>query len=192
MRMKAKRGFTLIELLVVIAIIGLLSTFAVVQLGSARKKARDAKRITDIKQLKAAFTLAIDASGGFPPSTSGVTRCLGVSSCWYDGTNSATVDAAIRPYINPIPADPVADRMYNAYTYKSPGSYWTPTEGTVSGGANSYAIAWQPELPSDSTVPSPAQCEAMGGIWGSWDNGGEITHCPPGGSCRQCGILIRQ
>ncbi|MCW1891976.1 MAG: prepilin-type N-terminal cleavage/methylation domain-containing protein [Candidatus Uhrbacteria bacterium] len=38
-----KRGFTLIELLVVIAIIGLLATFAVVQLAGSREKARVAK-----------------------------------------------------------------------------------------------------------------------------------------------------
>jgi len=49
--MKHEKGFTLIELLVVIAIIGLLSTLAVVQLNSARGKARDARRISDVKQL---------------------------------------------------------------------------------------------------------------------------------------------
>ena len=50
--MKIKqRGFTLIELLVVIAIIGLLSTMAVVSLNSARGKARDARRVSDVKQL---------------------------------------------------------------------------------------------------------------------------------------------
>ena len=38
------RGFTLIELLVVISIIGILSSFAVVSLNSARAKARDALR----------------------------------------------------------------------------------------------------------------------------------------------------
>ena len=38
--MKNKKGFTLVELLVVIAIIGILSTVAVVNLNSAREKAR--------------------------------------------------------------------------------------------------------------------------------------------------------
>ncbi len=53
-----RKGFTLIELLVVIAIIGLLSTMAVISLNSARAKARDARRLSDVKQLSTMLSLA--------------------------------------------------------------------------------------------------------------------------------------
>lgn len=55
--MKNKKGFTLVELLVVIAIIGLLSTIAFISLNRARAKARDAKRISDVRQLQSALEL---------------------------------------------------------------------------------------------------------------------------------------
>jgi prepilin-type N-terminal cleavage/methylation domain-containing protein len=53
-----KKGFTLIELLVVIAIIGLLSTMAVVSLNSARMKSRDARRLSDVRQLSTMMSMA--------------------------------------------------------------------------------------------------------------------------------------
>lgn len=69
MKTKHQKGFTLIELLVVIAIIGILSTLAVVSLGNAREKSRDAKRLSDIKQVQTALELYYADKNGYPTGT---------------------------------------------------------------------------------------------------------------------------
>jgi prepilin-type N-terminal cleavage/methylation domain-containing protein len=66
-----KKGFTLIELLVVVAIIGLLSTMAVIALGNARQKARDARRQSDLKIMQTAVELYVSDNGAVPNPTDG-------------------------------------------------------------------------------------------------------------------------
>lgn len=61
-----KKGFTLIELLVVIAIIGVLATIVISSLGSARKKAKDAKTITEVRTLKTALELYYIDHNAYP------------------------------------------------------------------------------------------------------------------------------
>ncbi len=55
--MNKKNGFTLIELLVTIAIIGILSSVVLTSISTARKKAREAKAKTEIKNVHLAISM---------------------------------------------------------------------------------------------------------------------------------------
>jgi len=81
--MNNKKGFTLIELLVVIAIIGLLSTLAVVALNNARQKSRDAKRVSDIKQVQTALELYYNDANSYPTTLTFSTGTVAYSGTTY-------------------------------------------------------------------------------------------------------------
>ena len=66
-----RKGFTLIEMLVVIAIIGLLSSVVIIGLSGAREKARDAKRIADIRQIQNGLEVAYESATGYPATAGG-------------------------------------------------------------------------------------------------------------------------
>lgn len=66
-----KRGFTLIELLVVISIIGLLSSIVLTSVNSARAKARDARRLTDMRTMQTALEFYYNQNNQYPGSDNG-------------------------------------------------------------------------------------------------------------------------
>jgi len=72
--MKKRKGFTLIELLVVIAVIGMLASIVLVSLGPARAKARDARRVADVRQM----SIALEVEGSDNPEA--VTGCIGADA----------------------------------------------------------------------------------------------------------------
>jgi len=100
MNMKKTQGFTLIELLVVIAIIGILSSVVLASLNSARTKARDAKRVSDIKQLQLALEMYYDDNSNYPTAIS-------------------TANLVTPGHIAAIPTDPSTG---TAYTFAALGS----------------------------------------------------------------------
>jgi|SRR3989338_705624 len=125
-----KKGFTLIELLVVIAIIGLLSTLAVVALSSARLKARDSKRLSDLKQIQTALELYYTDKSEYPTEATAVTLGAADYDC-LDGDGIVASCATAPTYMGLIPADPGS----NSYDYTSADgtdySIAAELEGTV-------------------------------------------------------------
>jgi prepilin-type N-terminal cleavage/methylation domain-containing protein len=64
--MRLSKGFTLIELLTVIAIIGILASIVLVSLSAAEAKGRDAKRISDVKNIQLALAEYYNDNGMYP------------------------------------------------------------------------------------------------------------------------------
>ena len=66
----SKKAFTLVELLVVVAIIAILASALLVGLGGARQKARDARRIADLRNVQSALEVYYARHNEYPTSTS--------------------------------------------------------------------------------------------------------------------------
>jgi len=118
--MTNKKGFTLIELLVVVAIIGLLATLSIVALNNARARARDAKRVADVKQVQTALELYYNDNGAYPASVSFLVGNAGIA------TNSIV-------YMNQAPTAPVpfdgtsCDATKSLYVYNTTDALKTYT-----------------------------------------------------------------
>jgi len=137
-KLQKNLGFTLIELLVVISIIGILSSFAVVSLNSARAKARDALRKGDMAQLRTAVNLYYDDNDKYPicgnwdseAADFGATVNAG-SNCYNTALNSALTSGS-RPCLASMPEDPknpenkkeVSQTYIYRYVSKNDGSQY--------------------------------------------------------------------
>jgi prepilin-type N-terminal cleavage/methylation domain-containing protein len=129
-----KRGFTLIELLVVIAIIGLLSSMSVYAINIARMKARDAKRLADLKQIATALDLFYDQQSRYPASPGGTCwdLCAQTShtqyfkNCLEQGINCGFTTTNFQSVMPNVPSNPLDDPNVNqGFNYH----YFTGYEG---------------------------------------------------------------
>ena len=140
--MKNKKGFTLIELLVVIAIIGLLSTLAVVALNNARIKSRDARRVSDIKQMQTAFELYMNDVGHYPAVVLAAETCASadgdIDGCCISSGSGVDDDCTGTTFMAKAPADPLTTGTYvqdgdGASTYSLQYTLEGITAGIIAG-----------------------------------------------------------
>ncbi len=108
MKLKSQKGFTLIELLVVISIISLLSSVVLAALNDARARARDARRIEDLRQINNAIQLYLQdheeapiVAGSIPSNRSAFTSDDSFGGTWAD------FEIILSPYIKNLPIDPL-------------------------------------------------------------------------------------
>ena len=97
-----------------IMVVGILSSVVLASLNSAREKSRDARRISDVKQLQLALELYYDDTGSYP-------------------TENSFKNLSPR-YLTIIPTDPIGGN-YN-YSYCSPDTYHLGT--SLEGLGNTY------------------------------------------------------
>ncbi len=138
---KSQKGFTLVELLVVIAIIGILASMLLLQLGVARQRARDAKRIADTNQVRTALELYFDDNGVYPQVA----------------THDGLLGLLVPKYLTLLPVDPLN---------VSPNTYGYAYNGTTTFHLWAEPEQWAQALNSDADINSTA-----GGWTGQTVNG---------------------
>lgn len=112
---KTLKGYTLIEMLMVVAIIGVLASSILIGLGSARSKARDARRITDLKSTQTALELYYSKYGVYPSRSPGSNETWE----WADLVNVLT-SSETGLKISKVPKDPLNNTEY-VYKYATDG-----------------------------------------------------------------------
>jgi len=98
-----KKGFTLIELLIVITIIGIMTAVVSTNLSSARSRARDMRRKTDLRAVEQSLRLYYNDHQTYPASAS-----LVWGSQFADGSTT---------YISVLPRDPSYSATNTSSTY---------------------------------------------------------------------------
>ena len=156
-----KKGFTLIELLVVIAIIGILSSIVVAGLSGAKASGRDAKRISDIKNIQLSLSLYYNDNTKYP---------YGLSTL-------------VPGYVSALPKDP----MGTDYFYTPLGLTTNCASGNVH--AQKYHLGAMLEgskLPDDNILPSALNGYSTCSGYEGFTFPGDSTDCVTSGSPDQC------
>lgn len=114
--MNMRKGFTLIELLISMAILGILATIGFGNFKSARLKAADAKKKSDLTTVAKSLEAYVNDHRSYPTSSNGKIVCVSPNTIcdWGDPfTDGTTTYAAKLP------------EGSTAYVYQSDGTSYT-------------------------------------------------------------------
>lgn len=135
MNIRSGKGFTLVEILVVVSIMGILTAVIIGGVTSTRSKARDARRVSDIKQISGAIENYFSSCYSYP---SDLTDLESSSSC-----------ASYAPALTSLPHDPQV-------SVNGDYRYYTDAVGGTSGTGRRYHVC--------ATLESSAANKGKAGI----------------------------
>ena len=188
-----KKSFTLIELLVVIAIIGVLAALIIPSINNARTKARDAKRLEDLRQFSLALEMYYSDNNHYPIWEEGG----GLSDSGNPliiGTTSSPVFFTSQYMAKPTGLkDPLPSKYCYYYKSDSTGGNFKiaaylekDTEKALNdnGTASNYYEVYQGPTGSGSAIEidNDTLAKAMPGYVPSWACGDTVTFTYKGGS----------
>ncbi|MFT7645055.1 MAG: prepilin-type N-terminal cleavage/methylation domain-containing protein [Candidatus Paceibacteria bacterium] len=121
--MRRESGFTLIELLIVISIISIFASVIMAGFRDAHMSNRDSIRMSDMYQIGTALELFYFDYGRYPNSSiDGLPASGEVIGMGH------TIDDLLRPYLDPVPADPRHDDPSGTYFYSFDSSHRIDTD----------------------------------------------------------------
>jgi len=160
---QSKKAFTLVELLVVISIISLLTSIVLASLNDARAKARDVRRLTDMKAIQTALELRFSDTNSYPSAPSGGGYKSNHSGCPWQNVacdDNGFRTALVPKYIAGLPLDPINDAGHY-YRY----------ERIVCGGTVTYIVAVK-KFEANPNIFNPNTCNFGTNYVYDWASGG--------------------
>lgn len=108
-----RKGFTLIEVLVATTIIAVLISIGIVSYASVNKRSRDARRRSDVEQLRSALEMYRADIGSYPDPSG--------AFGWVDVSDLTASLVTTGNYMPAIPTDPKSPTL--TYRYKASSLY---------------------------------------------------------------------
>jgi general secretion pathway protein G len=144
MQRKQQQGFTLIEILIVVAIIAILASVVLVGLGPTQQQGRDARRLSDLREVQTGLELYFNKCGYYPGVVNASAPCAAWSAA-SDWTDMATALTGSGLGIASVPNDPTAQKTY--YYGSSDGTSYVigaKLENKGSSAFNGYTAPTEP------------------------------------------------
>ncbi len=135
-----RKGFTLIEILIVVAIIAILATVVLVGLGPTQQAGRDARRLSDLREVQQGLQLYFSKCGFYPgvPVAGNCDNTANVPKTKWSDMTVALTSSTIG--VNAVPNDPLNITADTAPTYY----YAAQNSGA------SYVVAAKLEVPNNT------------------------------------------